>query len=319
MTMIIVCHFFQYYGNPLAWWFNVGVQVFLFISGYLYGQKTKIDPIPFIKKNFYKILLDFLVYIGITYLFLVLILQESISLKLLLKQVLCIGYLPGLKHLWYIPCILLCYLLTPFFSEIDCYLRKQDRFYLFKLALILFCVQVIGLYYTRNINSVWIICYAFGFYFSRYFVRNKKENVFYAISIVLCIILNLLIATSFGGYLLSTLNIYKGSLLYSLIDNYGHIFLGVTIFTIIYKAIPSKVLVTKPIILILGMSDKYSYDIYLVHQFLIFGSTNLCILSIINDPILGILIVVMLISFSAAVLRTICKCISKLILRRVVL
>ena len=39
MLSIVSCHIFQYYGNFLAWWFNVGVQIFLCISGYLYGQK----------------------------------------------------------------------------------------------------------------------------------------------------------------------------------------------------------------------------------------------------------------------------------------
>lgn len=29
MFSIILCHFFQYYHLELAWWFNVGVQVFL--------------------------------------------------------------------------------------------------------------------------------------------------------------------------------------------------------------------------------------------------------------------------------------------------
>ena len=34
MVAIITCHFMQYLDIELAWWFNVGVQVFLCISGY---------------------------------------------------------------------------------------------------------------------------------------------------------------------------------------------------------------------------------------------------------------------------------------------
>lgn len=40
MEMIIICHIMQYYDFVLAWWFNVGVQIFLCISGFLYGQKA---------------------------------------------------------------------------------------------------------------------------------------------------------------------------------------------------------------------------------------------------------------------------------------
>ena len=33
-TFIIICHILQYFGNGLCWWFNVGVQIFLAISGF---------------------------------------------------------------------------------------------------------------------------------------------------------------------------------------------------------------------------------------------------------------------------------------------
>lgn len=47
MVMIVLCHFFQFYNNELAWWFNVGVQIFLIISGFLYGMKSIEDPCLF--------------------------------------------------------------------------------------------------------------------------------------------------------------------------------------------------------------------------------------------------------------------------------
>lgn len=47
MVMIIACHILQYYKLELAWWLNVGVQIFLIISGFLSGIKTINDPIDF--------------------------------------------------------------------------------------------------------------------------------------------------------------------------------------------------------------------------------------------------------------------------------
>lgn len=35
LLMIITCHIFQGLDNELAFWFNLGVQIFFFISGYL--------------------------------------------------------------------------------------------------------------------------------------------------------------------------------------------------------------------------------------------------------------------------------------------
>lgn len=52
MVAIITCHFMQYLDIELAWWFNVGVQVFLCISGYLYSDREISDLLNFIKKRF---------------------------------------------------------------------------------------------------------------------------------------------------------------------------------------------------------------------------------------------------------------------------
>ncbi len=38
MTAILVCHILQSYDNQWAWVLNVGVQIFLVLSGFLYGR-----------------------------------------------------------------------------------------------------------------------------------------------------------------------------------------------------------------------------------------------------------------------------------------
>ena len=62
-VFIIVCHFMQYYGLLLAWWFNVGVQIFLCMSGFLYGGRDIKNPIAFYKKQIPKILIDYYIVI----------------------------------------------------------------------------------------------------------------------------------------------------------------------------------------------------------------------------------------------------------------
>ncbi len=74
MCFIIICHMMQrddfasnINGAHISWafWFNVGVQMFLFLSGYLYGGKDSIDTISFYKKNFPKLLIDYYIFIFI--------------------------------------------------------------------------------------------------------------------------------------------------------------------------------------------------------------------------------------------------------------
>ena len=50
MLLIVACHYLQYYNNGLAWWLNVGVQVFFVISGYLYGIRDIDNPLAFLKE-----------------------------------------------------------------------------------------------------------------------------------------------------------------------------------------------------------------------------------------------------------------------------
>ena len=60
MCSIILCHILQFYGNELAFWFNVAVQIFLILSGYLYAcrEPSAVEGgggyFYFIKKTFIK-------------------------------------------------------------------------------------------------------------------------------------------------------------------------------------------------------------------------------------------------------------------------
>lgn len=62
MLMIILCHIFQFYNCILAWWFNVGVQIFLCVSGFLYGGKNIDNVTQFYTNRIKKILVPY--YLG---------------------------------------------------------------------------------------------------------------------------------------------------------------------------------------------------------------------------------------------------------------
>ena len=56
LILIISCHILQGLKLDSAYWVNVGVQMFFFLSGYLYGQKDITNIKEFYKKRFKRII-----------------------------------------------------------------------------------------------------------------------------------------------------------------------------------------------------------------------------------------------------------------------
>ena len=61
MLMIITCHILQGYNQPSAFLFNVGVQIFFLLSGFLYGKIEITSIASFVKKRFVKVYIPFIV------------------------------------------------------------------------------------------------------------------------------------------------------------------------------------------------------------------------------------------------------------------
>lgn len=63
MYLIVTCHVFQYFDHELAYWFNTGVQLFLFISGWLYATKIIDKPASFLKRTLTRLLSDYCIFL----------------------------------------------------------------------------------------------------------------------------------------------------------------------------------------------------------------------------------------------------------------
>lgn len=61
VTAIVACHFLQYLDSRWAWVLNLGVQVFFFISGYLYGHKLVTDWPAWFSRRIRKIYVPFII------------------------------------------------------------------------------------------------------------------------------------------------------------------------------------------------------------------------------------------------------------------
>lgn len=305
---IITCHIMQYLSIELAWWFNVGVQTFLCMSGYLYGKKEKItDELTFYKKNFTKILVDYYVVIIPIILLFVLIIPEQISVISIAKSLLTCGTLSGGEHLWYIPYCLFCYLITPFLSR---YFENKEHIFIRFLLLSFFSVVVIEAFLTY-FNSAWIFCYILGFFLGR-IVEDETDNLYNKISVLLVIgafvfnttqiIQDYVIKFEFNGILAS---------LYGKFCNYAHVLLGVALFVIFKSLFSSAFKNGYPDFIkkICSYSDKYSYDIYLVHQFVILGPFSL--MNLTDVLALNLILIVIIVVVAAVVVNLISASIKK--------
>lgn len=299
MCSIIFCHFLQYFGNGLAFWFNVGVQVFLFMSGYLYGARDKLTK-GFVEKNSIKILLDFWIYLIIIIPIYYIFCPDVFDGLNIVNLFLCKGTVSGIEHLWFIPCILFCYLITPI---LYCS-RKKWLEYTSKQLLVVFLLylligrQLIKIY--TNQSDAWVLCYILG-YFYGFLIKTKDKNAkaynIFCVGIV--IIGSLLFLFRIGNecfWNIVDTNIYW----YSNLIFYTHVMLGASIFIILITLLRRLELRENKI---LTFSDKYSYDIYLVHHIYIQGVLN--IEEIVEFRLLNITLIIVIILISGVALKTI--------------
>lgn len=116
---IITCHMMQYFGFVLAWWFNVGVQIFLCISGFLYGQKRINNSVlNFYKKRFVKILKPYYITVVFAIVIEIILLHGDFDYVHGIATLLLRSSFSGAGHLWFIPVILMCYVITPLLNAV---------------------------------------------------------------------------------------------------------------------------------------------------------------------------------------------------------
>lgn len=272
MISIITCHVLQYYNNSLATWANVGVQVFLFMSGYLYGRRDILEIVPFYKRTFLKILSSYWITVlvfGLIHAFWLKIIDGDIFAKLFVLG--C--WLQGGEHLWFVKAILYCYLFTIFLSKyFDIQMtifQKASRFVILSPFILIFVPDWLVFH---------IVAYIFGFFVGKC-DEKQYEKVFRA-----------LLVLAMSTNVIRVINEYIHPLSipsYSVFTAWAHIFLGSSLFMILLK-IFAHLKAHK----VLDFTDTYSYEIYLVHQFFILGPLSLMEIS--DYPIINLLLIILL-------------------------
>ena len=269
---IVACHFLQYYGNDLAYWFNVGVQIFLIISGFLYGQKKLGDRMVWFFKNVKKILSPYYLYLLLILPIYFLFAKPFLHLGDIVHLVTMSSTIQGLGHLWYLPYILLCYFLTPFLHDLwdHCCAKGKSLFRkIIVLGVAAVLLQLIVHFFVPFFTAYHLFCYFVGFWLGKLYLE-------YGLTLFRkCAVLFVP-----AGILLSGIQIYFDATpglisqtlvpIYRFAKGYIRVIFAVSLFLALYLALHALIS-NQRLERLLQWSNRYSYDVYLVHQFYILG------------------------------------------------
>lgn len=312
LFLIIACHVCQFYQNELAWWLNIGVQVFLLISGFLYGQREIISVKDFYKRNITKILVDYYVFLILIIPIYVLAVHYPISMQNALKLLLGIGTnIPGLGHLWYISTILICYIITPFIVRL--FRPRIKPLFVF----IVFCLIEVIFVIIPGFTGAWINCYIIGIMIGIEYSKNgNRYNVLKRVLITAAPIGAIVCGSEIfikylGAFELTGITAKIANTVF----HYGRIALGCILFT-------GFLLITRKLRIkfssktqaVLNFSDKFSYDAYIVHLFCILGPYSFFEGRVtFSEIVLGIVLMIFYIIVTSSILRSLSSQVKRLI------
>lgn len=307
---IIACHMFQFYKHELMWWLNVGVQIFFCMSGFLYGRKGVIeDNFKFYKKTFTKVLVDYYIVAIPMFIILTVLFVDKFSIVSMIQVLFTKAVMEGGEHLWYVSYCLFCYLCTPLLSRFfDRY--KDRRIVISFVVLCWIVVALVDLFFYYFIGA-WLFCYILGFFLGVISSKGKTKlyNTVCLVIIAFAIISNT-VQIILDYIVKLELNDANG-IYYAKMCNYAHVALGTSLFLLLKKLFTAifKKGYPKPIQKFCALSDRYSYDIYLVHQFFILGPLSLMALT--NIPALNIIIILAVIILLAVIVNLLSNLIRK--------
>ena len=267
MAMIVLCHIMQYYDFFLAWWFNVGVQIFLCMSGFLYGQIKITKVTRFYKKRLTKILIPYYLVVIPFAIAEFAFAADYITVRKFIEALFLHSTLKGAGHLWFIPTILVCYLITPLLQVYRSeYVRDKTSW-----IIVLVCgVTVVSIYtefFNAFFNPAWISCYLIGYGLG----VNEREGFLQKSHLLALFGCAALMGNSIQIYFEYVRKIsFTGK---GVVYDYNHVLLGISLFLLLKIFLEKKNFQKYKSLLM--VSDKYSYEVYCVHQLIILGPFSL--------------------------------------------
>ena len=177
--------------------------------------------------------------------------------------------------------------------------RTDTRFWIEMVLLVMIIHMIITLFF-RSFTPAWIVCYVIGMIYSRVDKRGYKNRIVFDIIVTIGL---LIVPIQFridywphGDLPSAFVAIYRH------FTNYGHVFLGIAL-VILTRYIYGRTKNRSYKHPLLNWSDKYSYDVYLVHH--VFIQSKFGCVEYISNRFLALPLAVLLTVVSAVVLNTI--------------
>lgn len=270
-VFIFLCHIFGNSDIPLlqmsSQFFNVGVSMFIVLSGYLYGVTAVRKPVEkWYLKRWFRIAAPEYLFAAILFA-LHLILSKPIKawnwIALLFNLQGLEIYVNGAEHLWYLTVILFCYLITPLLDRL---FDKENRSDLKILTVIVSILigSIVCAYLIHKHTAIYllyILLYISAFLLGRYFNKLATGS-----NVLLC----LLVACVFAALRVLGRIYANESTLYDVFIvgiTQGVIALSGLCAVCSFKNLHSFTA--------LEFLDKISYEFYLVHYMFIVGPVSL--------------------------------------------
>lgn len=262
MALIVMCHIAQCYGLKSAWLLNVGVQVFFFMSGFLYGKLSlPISPFGFYKKRFVKLYFPFIVWVAIVVCIYLLFYLYQPTIRQLVLYLFNLQWfatpIEGLNHLWFLTVLMICYLLTPWTKKLH-----EKNPVLFVMMYLAFCFAEFVLVRKFYSFCAWVALYFAGMLFGLYYSKKISNLVLLMSSIALGVLVVLFKPEWLTQYAFRYHTIWL------------HWIMGVFLFVALYRFLPQLIKQEKKNLLVEHF-DKISYEVYLVHHPLILGPLSM--------------------------------------------
>lgn len=271
MFSIIVGHFLTMIGINHMQYGAIGVEIFLFMSGWLYSKKNIKSQNEWLRKKWVKIVLP--VWIMYIFLFLLKIVFkkniELISVLFYLFNIQGINKIfhyvtvpnfSGLGHTWFVTIIMICYLIMLLIKKnktIEESIVNNKIKYLLGSIIVQFILAFFG------IQIINILCFFYGYFWNQKQLKQKKKYIVLTLLMIALTILRLIFYIYFDGKI-----IYDRIIL-----RYSFIVLGIWIFTSLsiacnkYSHITHTIAKSKTWALL----DILSYHLFLTHYFLMNG------------------------------------------------
>ena len=298
MLSIVVCHLFQSYNLGLAGLFNIGVQVFFVLSGYLYGTKMILDWKNWAKKRIHKIYLPYFVFLILViplYAFfhpevmrwkwLPIYFLNLDGFRFLLGSVGESMTIEGLRHVWFLTAIMVAYFTTPLLQHI----RNASKE---KLTIVLLLVLTIAGYLILPMHYMFVIAWVYLYSFG-YLLASLKDS-----KLVIIILFVGAFATAILRYPFHHLSIWNP------VNRIFHDVWGIflVVFPTLLCGIKSVGYAVNRLFKIKWLSslvlffDKYSFYIYIVHFIIICGPFSMAHIT----SHIGLNVIMMLLTTAAA-------------------